>query len=184
MVWGDAMIYYILPEYIDGKGDCCRVKDSEEDRIYEKKIGPVLKKIFSSRCFDLRIIKNKCGRILNQKNLIPLYLGADEILIPVKVREPRLLRDGEYGYVNIFALQNMMDKHILLKDGSKIIFMDSKRCIIKRVKMAKILEECFKENHVRLKDEDGVYDIPATKEDVALILKEILHIKRTMERII
>jgi hypothetical protein len=143
---GDILIYYIIPEYIDNIGDCCRFKNDKYERIYEKKIDSVLKEVFKEKCIDINAVKYKCSRVLNQRNLIPLFLSKDEILVPVKSRIPRFSRDGGYGYINALLIKKVEDEHIVLKDGSKILYIDNKRSFSKRLKMVKTLEDSMTSN--------------------------------------
>ncbi|TDT62415.1 hypothetical protein [Fonticella tunisiensis] len=175
------MIYCLIPEYIEGTGDCCILYGTEGEEIQRKKINSSLKDLFNDKCLDMRTVKHKSSKLLGQRNLIPLYLGRDEILIPVKVRKPRVHRDTGYGYVNFYAINNINEETILLKNNKEIFFCEGKRRIIKRIKMARIIEEAFKSSLCREMALDYL-SIPATKEDISLILRQIEEIKRTMER--
>lgn len=138
------MIYYIMPKYVDGRGNCTCIRDENGEEIVSKTIEAVIREHFKNDCIDIKAYKRKCQKILNQKNLSPLYKCQGEIYIPVKVRKPRVVRDGSHGYINMYSILKINDGIIILNDGSKIIFMDSLRCIIKRIKMGRILEEHFK----------------------------------------
>jgi hypothetical protein len=178
---GGKLIYFLIPQYIDEIGDCCIFCNDNKDVIYHKKTEYVLKELCKERCIDLAAVKRKCSRILSQKNLIPLYLSKDEILIPIKVRRPRVLRDGGYGYVNACAVEKIVDGKIVFKNGRTILFIDNKRSIVKRLKAVKTLEEAFNDKLDSYIEYQKDFKGSATKEDVAIILREILDIKKKIE---
>lgn len=178
---GDILIYYIIPEYIDNIGDCCRLKDDKCERIYEKKMDSVLKEVYKEKCIDINAVKNKCGKVLNQRNLIPLFLDKDEILVPIKSRTPRFSKDGSYGYVNAVLIADIKDRHILLKDGSKVLYIDNKRSFSKRLRMVKTLEKSLITKNYSLEQLGSNLKSNSTKEDIALILWEILNLSRKIE---
>lgn len=175
------MIYYLIPEYIERLGDGCRIrKDSGED-IFNKTMKSMINEIFKERCVDLKSIKRKCTRLLGQKNLTPIYLSEEEILIPVKIRKPRVTRDGGYGYVNYLFIDRVEDRSIVLKDESKLFYIDSARSIIKRIKMARILEESFGDKDKIFKEFKLNSRQPATKEDISLLIREIVELREKLE---
>ncbi|EYE89887.1 hypothetical protein Q428_00750 [Fervidicella metallireducens AeB] len=133
------------------------------------------------RCLDFRAIKNRSKKILNQRNLAPLYISESEILIPVKVRKPRVSRDGGYGYLNINTIKEIKDKYLILNNGEKIIFKDSNRTIIKRIKMARILKERVAQSYISTNIEITGKEY-LVMEGIEEILKQINLIKTTMER--
>jgi len=170
---------YILPCYIENLGDGCKVKDEKGERVVDIKITSLLKSILKERMLDFREIKRKSKRILNQRNIIPLYIGDGEILLPIKVRKPKVLRDEVYGYVNFYFIDKIEDGQIILKDGQVINYLESKRALSRRLKMVSLLEREFcdkiKSNYFNLND-------PATKGDIMFLLKEIIDIKRLLDR--
>lgn len=180
MEWGGFMIYYLIPEYIDKIGDCCRLRDENGENICNKNMKSMTGELFRDKCLDLKIIKRRCSRVLSQKNLTPLYLGPEEILMPIRIRKPRVQRDGGYGYVNYFMLEKIVEDSLILKDGSRIFFIDSERSIIKRMKMAKILDEAFRDNKDRTREFRVNLKEPATKEDISVLLGEIVELKRKL----
>ena len=135
------MIIAIVPQYIEGIGDCCKVKQENGEILHERKLNTVIREIYRTNLVDFSAVKQKSASILRQKCLIPLYVSAIEILIPIKVRQPLFVSDCCYGYVNVFEIKKVFNKEILLKNGERIAFLDTKRAIQKRELMAEILEE-------------------------------------------
>lgn len=174
------MVQYIIPEYIEGKGDCCRLKEDDNERIIYKGMSSALKSLLCERGRSIESVRKRCVKILNQKNLIPIYLGAGEILIPVKVREGIVKGDGLYGYVNYGFIDRIYDDYIVFKDNSRIHVLENKKSINKRYKMASIVEKEFDDLKLPL-EFYSMSKEAATKEDIALLLLEIKKIVKMIE---
>ncbi|MCX7904524.1 MAG: hypothetical protein N2486_08420 [Caloramator sp.] len=172
------MLIYILPFYLDGVGDVCKIKDEKGERIVYIKLVNMLKNIYRERMLDFKEVRRKCRKVLNQKNVIPLMLNEGELLIPVKIRKARTARDEVYGYINFYFIDKIEDGCIILKDGQKILYIESYRSVIKRTKLVKTLEKEFCD---KIKLEKFDFNAPATKGDIAFILNEILYLKKLLE---
>ncbi|WDC84879.1 hypothetical protein PL321_04560 [Caloramator sp. mosi_1] len=86
----------------------------------KKNIRYALRHIAKQYNQDIKEIKYKCNRITDLGKLSPIALSSDCILVPVKVRTPRVHRDGGYGYINLYFVEQVCDNFILLNNGSKI----------------------------------------------------------------
>lgn len=177
------MLSYIIPEYVEGLGNCTKIKDAKGEQILERTVKSVIKSICNEKMMDLRILKRKAEKILGQSNLIPIYLSSNEIYIPVRIRRPMVERDGGYGYVNFSMIEKIMDKHILLKDKSNLNYIGSKRSLMKRCKMAGVLIESLSDDEKVLSYMESEMKSPATREDILFLISEIKKLKRTLERI-
>ncbi|GEM_PF-1044708 len=178
------MIVFIIPKYIEGIGNAASIKDESGERTLKTSLSSAIRKVFEERTVDLKAIKKRTSRFFDQKYLVPLYLSNQEVLIPVRVRKPLVLKDGGYGYVNSNLIKTIDTEKLILKDGSTLEYYDSKDCIIKRIRMAKKLLDMLYKN-----DDLGVLkkmdmSLPATKEDIILLLKEIMSLKNKFEDMI
>ncbi len=178
------MVSYLIPEYIEGLGNCTKMKDTTGEHVLNKTVKSALKSICTEKMIDLRIAKRRAEKILGQSNLIPIHLNNNEVYIPVRIRRPRVIRDGGYGYINFCSIEKIMDKHIVLKDNSILDYIESKRSLMKRYKMAKMLLENLCERSEVESYKDKELKDPATKEDILFLLNEIGKLKRAIERIV
>lgn len=176
------MLNYIMPEYIDNRGDCSRLKVDDKETILDREVKLALRYLFKERFLDIDVIRKRCSRVVNQKHLTPLYLGRDEIIIPVKVRKPRAKFDAVRGYVNVKYIEKIQDWSLILKDKSCLKTLECKRCLTKRTKAAKLVEKDFDENENMRPMLKGNMECAATREDVALVLLEIERIEREIKR--
>lgn len=178
------MLSYLIPEYAEGLGNCTKIKDITGERVLNKTVKAVLKSICNEKMIDLRIAKRRSEKILGQSNLVPIYLNNDEIYIPVRIRRPRVIRDGGYGYINFCTIDKIMDKHIVLKDNSILDYIESKRSLMKRYKMTKILLETLCEGPEVENYIEKEMKSPATREDILFLVNEIGKLKRAIDRMV
>lgn len=165
------MFHYIIPEYVDTLGDCCRLCNSEGETVHQQKVIIKLKSLYKEKLLDFDATKKKCSHMVNKKNLTPLYYGEKEVLIPIKVRIPIIPKDPLYGYVNIASIKQIQDKQLVLINGHKLNFFDTKRIIRERIHEAKGLEERFYYDTKQIELRKLL--IPACAKDVDNILYAI-----------
>lgn len=140
------MLDYIVPEYIETFGDCCKVYHSDGEMTHYKKMDSVIKSMYKHSSLNLDFYRDKTNLLLKQKYLTPLIMSHNEILIPIKVRKVIVPRDSSYGYVNFFAIKKIVDnQYLLLHNNQKLFFMDDPRTVKKRIRMAELVWEAFKE---------------------------------------
>jgi hypothetical protein len=174
------LIISIMPEYVGDLGDCCRVFSTDGEKLYKKRIQNVIRELYRERFIDFESVKRFVAELLNQKNLNPYYIGTKEILIPVKVRKPKVLKDSTYGYINVFEISSIMDKQINLRGNQKVSYFDTKRIISRRIKMAKIIEERFPRD-INCYVPKNFYDSGITCL-IDFMFKEIGNIKMMLEK--
>lgn len=177
------MISFLIPQYIEGLGNCTKMVDENGEQVLKRSVKSMLTSICSERMIDFRTAKRRAEKILGQSNLIPIYLNSSEMYVPVRTRKPRVSRDGGYGYVNYFMIDKIMDKKIILKDKMEISYIGSKRSIMKRCKMARQLIESFGKKEDMLPIIEGELKAPATREDVLLLISEIRKLRIDIDRI-
>lgn len=177
------MVSYLIPEYVEGFGNCTKVKGTTGEQVLSKTVKSALKSICAEKMIDFRIAKRKAEKILGQCNLIPIYINNNEIYIPVRIRRPIVIRDGGYGYINFCTIEKIMDKYIVLKDNSILDYIESKRSLLKRYKMAKILIDNLCEGAEVETYMENELKSPATREDIMFLVSEIGKLKRAIERI-
>ncbi|CDF57343.1 hypothetical protein [Thermobrachium celere] len=163
------MLVYIIPKYREGMGDCTLVNIKSDEIVLSKNIRYSLRHLAKDYGQDLKELKYKCSRITGLGKLSPIAFSIDCILVPVKVRLPRVHRDGGYGYVNIFCIEQIHDNFILLNNGNKIFFVENKRNIIKRINIAKNLSSTILKSEFK---------------NIASILDEVLKLNDKLETIL
>ncbi len=73
------------------------------------------------------------------RNLNPILINKNLVLLPVKVREPIGSKDGCYGYVNLANIKSFDQDSILLHSGVRIPYLSSYNTLNKKVRQAKFL---------------------------------------------
>jgi hypothetical protein len=176
------MLYYMIPEYRDGHGSCCRVKDHNGEELHQHTLQVMLKRILSERGMELKALRRQCSKEIMQRNLIPLYMGDKEVLMPIKVREPRVKRDGGYGYVNAIVIKKIENTRIIMQDGTYIEFIESKRAVARRLKICQRLQQQMGRRPMGMTyvDMPAAGQTAATKEDMALIAYEVARLRKDL----
>ncbi|RYD07034.1 hypothetical protein N752_00195 [Desulforamulus aquiferis] len=71
-----------------------------------QKVRSVVNKLAKHHCADLQLLKKKAADILGKKIFCPIILGSELVLIPVKVRKPRIEGDNTLAYINLCSVKN------------------------------------------------------------------------------
>ncbi|HWR09566.1 hypothetical protein [Sporomusa sp.] len=68
------------------------------------RVRTVIHRLAKTRAVDLSALRTKTRAATERKNLEPLPLAPGLVLVPVKVRRPRVAGDTTTGYVNLHAV--------------------------------------------------------------------------------
>ena len=177
---GGKMLYYIIPEYKDGLGSCCRVGDQSGEVLHQYALQAVLRRLLSERGMDLKSLRKQCAKEIVQRNLIPLYMGCDEVLMPLKVRDPRVKRDGGYGYINVMAMKKLEAARIILKDETAIDYLESRRSVARRLRLSQRLQQHMSGRTMGIAGGEMALTAmnTATREDVAIVALELARLRK------
>lgn len=179
-------IIAILPIYLDTKGNSTKIiiENKEDMFIYSRTIR-VLKSIAGYFTLDLRKVRNEYGKIIESKNMVPIPLTKRDILIPMKTRKPISKNDGSIGYFNLKYIEDILkkDEDIYIKfiTEREIKVLNSERTIIKHINDGRLVKQAYKEKlDSHIKEQNVNYNTPATKEDIALLIRELVDIKKRL----
>lgn len=172
---------YIIPRYIDGIGNGTLIRNEDGIKELNISIDSALKKVFEEKSIDLRVVKRKTSRLLDQRNLIPLYLAYDDVLVPIRIRKPLVKGDNVYGYINLNLVKKVEDGRVIFIDGSSIDYIESKKTIKRRMKIAEKIRDKFGERDTLKALTEIDINLPATKEDILILMREVMRIKDIIE---
>ncbi len=89
-----------IPIYDSTRGNCTEIwLDSGEKAVVPQKVSTVLHMLGRVFSLDLCHLKQQQRKRLKKGKLVPLPLHYEMVLVPLKVREPRVKDDGAFGYV-------------------------------------------------------------------------------------
>lgn len=178
-------ILAIIPTYIKGLGNGTLIY-TLDDGVLEipKTIRTIINQLSLYFHLDLKASRTYYGEILNIKNIVPLVFNIEYIFTPIKTRKPFGKNDGCTGYINI----KYIDKSKEVDGGTLIHMKDymikslySYETVNKNINNAFIIKRLL-ENRKENNQKDLYTDasMPATKGDIALLIKEILFIKENI----
>lgn len=182
----------LMPVYKNDFGNVTEIIDIDgQICIIYKTIKTILKLICKYYGADINSVRQKYGKLINQRNMVPLPLSHDLILIPFKMRKPVFLKDGSYGYINIFSIENIYSKNeitfIKLINGQEVKCLSKLKTAKEHYNNGKVIlnDISFKSQYNPSHDIYYFYEefnSPATKGDIAVLKKEIFEIKETLKR--
>jgi len=178
-------IIAILPVYLDIQGNSTKIiLEGSEDILIYSRVNRVMKNIAGYYSLDLRKVRDEYGKLIESKNMVPIPLTKRDIFIPIKLRKPISKNDGSVGYFNLKYIDDVIEKgkEVYIKTlKSKTKVMNTKTTVIKHINEGKLVKNLYIEKMNEMICEEGAsYSLPATKEDIALIIKEIVDIKRRL----
>ena len=94
----------IIP-YYGLAGDSTRIITRDGGIVtLTSRIRTVIRHLAQSRVVDLAALKTKARLATARQNLSPLPLAPELVLVPLKVRRPRVAGDITTGYINMYAI--------------------------------------------------------------------------------
>jgi len=185
---------YILPTYVEDLGNVTRVATIKGNEIIEKRtIRSVLGRIASYYGIDIQAQREKYGKIIGRKNIVPIPLTVNLILVPFKVRKPIISWDGSLGYLSYNQIQqvkkgdNNRESIIILKCGKEIKCFNKMITSKRHITDAKIVYKAYTNLYEAKEKQDTIlneiqetYAKPATRADIAILAKEIIDLKEKL----
>ncbi|SDD78091.1 hypothetical protein SPACI_042070 [Sporomusa acidovorans DSM 3132] len=99
-----AQIAAIVPYYDDAGDTTALVSADGSTTTVQSRIRTVIQRLAKSRAIDLAVLRTQTREITKRTNLEPLPLAPGLVLVPVKVRQPRVAGDATTGYINYHAV--------------------------------------------------------------------------------
>ena len=111
----------IVPEYTKC-GDCAFVYErGRKKRPLPVKLAAVFDHLRIRQCTDLCLLRQWAEGYTHQKNWVPLAFSWELVLVPFKIRRPRISGDGAAGYFNFEQIEDLLlvegQTMLRLKDG-------------------------------------------------------------------
>ncbi|MDK2799525.1 MAG: hypothetical protein PWP27_1907 [Clostridiales bacterium] len=180
----------ILPAYEMNVGNVTKIINKEgREYVEKKKVKTILAKLANMYAIDLTSLRRKYSPLIHQRNVIPIPICKNMVLIPFKMRKPIGENDGSLGYI---ALEDIKTIHKI--NGSKyieVITVNNQqiRCMVsyatacKHMKNAQIVKQHYLNMQLKtpslqsLNDVYLEYDKPATRADIALLASQVMELR-------
>ena len=102
-----ARIAAIVPCY-STSGDSTTVFSIDGSAtILSARVRAVIQRLAKTRAIDLATLRSHIRKLTERTNLEPLPLAPGLVLVPVKVRRPRIAGDATTGYINFHAVDTI-----------------------------------------------------------------------------
>ncbi|MGZ4031712.1 MAG: hypothetical protein ACXVP5_09125 [Tumebacillaceae bacterium] len=99
----------LLPVYVEGGGDMTKVVlRAGTSWLDPRPVPAVLRQIARYFGVDLTAVRERYGDILGRKLHVPIPLAPQLVLMPLKMRTPRIQKDGTTGYIATDVVQRVI----------------------------------------------------------------------------
>ena len=178
-------IMAIVTKYVDSKGNCTIVhRKGLDPLVLDKTIKTVIGLIGKHYMIDLKVMKKRYSSLLSSRNLIPIPLSKNNILIPFKTRKPMYKNDGAFSYINMKYIKSIKKNGdstiVVLSNGFEIECLCKMDTVDKHLKNGTIISRCYEERVMGVEESGEHYNslIPATKADIEMLHKKLEEIVR------
>ncbi|TCP57766.1 hypothetical protein EV586_102210 [Tumebacillus sp. BK434] len=147
---GDLAV--LAPVYVEGGGDMTRVVTQGGEMWNDPRPVPVvLKGVARHFGVDLTAVRERYGDILGRRLHVPLPFAPRLTLVPVKMRLPRVQKDGTTGYVATHQIERVVPGRrttsctLHLRGGQKVACLQSGEFVVQQLRNARIVQTFYKE---------------------------------------
>lgn len=191
----EAGISCLIPVYQQDIGNGTKLIGEDGTCYVDRRtIKTVLKILCQYYTIHIEAYRAKYGKLVNQRLGVPIFIHPHLMLLPLKMRKPLFVKDGAYGYVNLYAIENMKEKdghtRIILHNDVEIICLHRIRTVQQHLNRAKVIaanqihyspkndtQDAFHEFYTQ-------YNSPATKGDIAHLQREIFALRDVLKKVI
>ena len=139
-------IVALLPIY-SPQGDSCQILSTDgNSQAVSKRLRTVLQQLLRHQAIDPAELRRQSSAITGGRLQQPLALSPELILIPFKVRSPRVSGDSTIGYINLYAVASVKKQAafpyrslILLHNGGQLPSMWSAKKMQQALAMGKLV---------------------------------------------
>lgn len=195
--WGDGMkklkmiiekgVCCLIPIYQPNVGNATRIitKDGE-NYIDQRTIRTVLRILCRYYTIHMEACREKYGKILNQEINVPMFIHKGLVLIPMKMRKPLFPKDGAYGYVNLYDIEDIEKRDkmtaVFLKNGCEVLSLHGIKTVKDHINRGRIVGG--ENEEIEFDEFYNQYNYPATKGDIARLQREILDLREVFKKVI
>lgn len=140
----------LMPVYREGGGDMTRVV-LEDGEMWDdpRPVSIVLRAIARYFAVDLVAVRERYGDILGKRLYVPLPLSPHLVLMPLKMRTPRVQKDGTTGYVATHLLERVLEGgnttscHLHVRGAGQIECLQSRDFARTQIRHARIVQTFY-----------------------------------------
>lgn len=96
----------IVPDYQDSGDISIIIYRDGVKETNPRKVRSVIIKLAKHHCADLVLLKKKAAEIAGKTLYNPIVLGPELVLVPLKIRKPRIPNDNTLAYINLASVKS------------------------------------------------------------------------------
>lgn len=108
----NRQIVAIVPVYTKNGDESMVLTCNGQTLSLSLKAATIVRRLANRHTIDLCSLKNKTAKITRSTIWQPLVLAPDLVLVPVKIRKPKISGDTTGGYINFTAIQKIESAEI------------------------------------------------------------------------
>lgn len=142
----DSEIEALVPLYTPRGDETVVYLQDGREIILHAIVRTVLKKLSMRRCKDLKLIRKFSSSYTARRLNNPLAIGPEMVLVPFKVRLPRVKGDRVMACVNVFAVLGVFESedglaHIRLNSGRTLASLWDALTLKRYLQEAELIKE-------------------------------------------
>ncbi len=188
--WIKQGLWGILPVYGENgeNGSLVLLKDTPplQDK---RKVKSVLSEVAALYQKDFSLIRQSTIELTGQKNMNPVPITPQLILMPFKMRRPIGKDDGTVGYLSECVVDSFQGSEkgtsLTLKDGTSLVVLDSLATVQRRIRTSgelsrRLMHSSFDQVQPSCMVTELIetYNLPATKGDLFIIFQRLVDLLR------
>lgn len=144
-------VIVLRPLYAEGKGDGTEIFLRTGQRLWlGKHIRTVRTALARYYGVDIVALRRKYGPLLARSGSLPLPLAPRLILVPLRLRRPRLKGDAAFGYVSYHDIKGVRETAggpsptlLRLTSGTELPVLSQRRLVVQHLGAARMVEALY-----------------------------------------
>jgi hypothetical protein len=142
----------LMPVYVEGGGDMTKIVLRDGTSWLDPRpVKAVLRQVVRYFGIDLTAVRERYGDILGRKLHVPIPLSAHLVLVPLKMRTPRIQKDGTTGYIATHVVQRVIPDRastrckLEVQGNGRVECLQSSGFALQQLRNARIVQTFHKE---------------------------------------
>ena len=182
----EKQIAALVPCYHESMGNATEIIYLDGDSaVIPRTVKTVLRNIAAEFTVDLDASRKKYGEMLGCRRAVPVPLSAGMIMFPLKMRKAVSKNDSSRGYINFAAVKEVREagracSMVILENDRQLKCLHSIKNLNQHLRNCHFLYQKLQGSRGTGESAAQYLDCPATKADIAMLLKEIRELRENL----